>query len=322
MDSILQFTHAITGWVFEHGLEPLLYLLGAMELAEDSFEWLDFALLGLLQVVVAWLVCRPLEAWRPVERWADRGAVRTDMVYTLISRVGLLPLVAFVLLAGIQAGFEGWLTDNDLLVPTLEQLVPPLRNHPLLAFAVYVVILDFGEYWRHRFQHMFGWWWALHSVHHAQEKMTFWTDDRNHILDDVLAALWFGALALLIGVPPAQFPLVVLVLRLVESLSHANVRLSFGRVGERLLVSPRFHRVHHGVLSAGEHGRNYAVLLPVWDWIFGTADFRRDHFPRTGDPGASATLVRGGWTAQQGAGLLRMARAIFVRARTPAPVVD
>jgi len=126
----------------------------------------------------------------------------------------------------------------------------------------------------------------------------------------MIAALWVGGIALLIGVPPGQFPLIVIVMRLTEALSHANVRLSFGRVGERLLVSPRFHRLHHGVLSAGEEGRNFAVLFPLWDMVFRTGDFRRDVFPRTGDPEAPAALVEGGWWRQQVVGTRRFLAAI------------
>jgi sterol desaturase/sphingolipid hydroxylase (fatty acid hydroxylase superfamily) len=202
------------------------------------------------------------------------------------------------------------LADTGFVPPTLETLIPGLRNAPLLALMLYVVVLDFGEYWRHRFQHMFGWWYALHSVHHAQRQMTFWTDDRNHLLDEAISAVWFGAVALLIGVPPTQFVLIVMLRQLAESLSHANVRLDFGRVGERLLVSPRFHRIHHGELSAGEDGRNYAVLLPVWDWIFRTGDFDRKSYPRTGDPMAPESLATGGWLRQQVVGLQELGRAL------------
>ena len=46
--------------------------------------------------------------------------------------------------------------------------------------------------------------------------MTFWSDDRNHLLDDTIAFVWFGVIALAIGVPPMEFPLIVLVLRYVE----------------------------------------------------------------------------------------------------------
>ena len=303
---MIQYYAQLTGWLFEHAIQPIFYALGIMEYSEDAYEWLDFFLLGLFGILVAWLVCRPLEAWRPVEPVTDRRAVRTDMLYTALTRLGILPMLAFVVLVSWQATWEGFLTDNNLLPPTLEELFPSLRTSPVLAFAVYVVVLDFFEYWRHRFQHGFRWWWALHAVHHAQRQMTFWTDDRNHILDDVIAAVWFGAIALLIGVPPGQFPLIVLLLRLAESLSHANVRLDFGRVGERLLVSPRFHRLHHGVLSVGNAGKNYAVLLPVWDWVFGTADFRRDAYPKTGAPEEPEALATGGWWRQQVVAARRM----------------
>ena len=303
-----------TGWIFETLIQPAMYALGLMDWAEEAYGWLDFGLFGLLSIAVTYVVCRPLEAWRPAEPVADRRAIRTDVFYTLLARLGVLPLLAFVLLASAQARWEGWLTEAGLLPPTLEELFPPLRAAPLLALAVYVVVLDFGEYWRHRAQHGLRWWWALHAVHHAQRQMTFWTDDRNHVLDEVLAALWFGGIALLIGVPPGQFPLILLLLRLGESLSHANVRLSYGRVGERLLVSPRFHRLHHGELSAGASGRNFAVLLPAWDWIFGTADWRRGEYPRTGAPEVGEVMATGGWLGQQWAGFRRMAAALAGRA--------
>ena len=299
-----------SGAIYAGAVQPALYAAGLMEYADRVAEWLDFALLGVVQVALVYAVCRPLEALRPVEPVTDRAAVRTDVFYTLLARLGLLPLIAFVLLSSAERTLNGMLADTGFVPPTIETLVPGLRQMPLLALVLYVLILDFGEYWRHRFQHMFGWWYALHSVHHAQRQMTFWSDDRNHVLDDAIAALWFGAVALLIGVPPAQFVLIVMLRQLAESLSHANVRLDFGRVGERLLVSPRFHRIHHGELSAGEDGRNYAVLLPVWDWVFGTGDFDRKSYPRTGDPMAPESLATGGWLRQQAVGLRELGRAL------------
>lgn len=300
----------ISGTIYEGAVQPALYALGLMLWADRVQEWLDFALLGVVQIVLVYAVCRPLEALRPVEPVTDHRAIWTDVIYTLLARLGLLPLIAFVLLSSAERTLQGWLADTGFVAPTLETLFPALREAPLLALLLYVVILDFGEYWRHRFQHMFGWWYALHSVHHAQRQMTFWTDDRNHLLDDAIAALWFGAVALLIGVPPVQFVLIVMLRQLAESLSHANVRLDYGRVGERVLVSPRFHRIHHGELSAGEHGRNYAVLLPVWDWVFGTADFDRRSYPRTGDPSAPESLATGGWLRQQLDGFKQLGKAL------------
>jgi sterol desaturase/sphingolipid hydroxylase (fatty acid hydroxylase superfamily) len=284
----------------------VLYATDLMNIADEMLEWVDFALFSIFGIIVTYIVCRPLEAWRPVEPVTDRRAIRTDIIYTLLARLGIFPLLAFIFLSAIQSRLEGMLADTGFVTPTLESLLPFLQEAPLLTFFIYVLILDFGEYWRHRLQHSIGWWWALHSIHHAQRQMTFWTDDRNHILDETIAALWFGTIALLIGVSPAQFPLLLLLMRMVEAFSHGNIRLSFGRIGERLLVSPRFHRLHHGVLSVAEHGKNYAVLFPVWDWLFKTADFNRHAYPRTGDPDAPELVATGGWLAQQWIGFKRM----------------
>ena len=297
----------LAGWLHEHVLIPLLYAAGLMRWEEVAHNWALFAVYGAAQVAVTLAVCLPLDRWRPVERWPDRKAVAVDILYTLLSRVGVLPLVTFVLFYQVQTALNGWITDHGWIPPTLEAAVPALIGHPVPTFAVYAILLDCADYWRHRVSHRIRWWWALHSLHHAQRQMTFWSDDRNHILDDLIAFVWFGAIALLIGVPPLQFPLLVLALRFVESLSHANARLSFGPVGERLLISPRFHRAHHGVLAAGQRSCNYGAVLPWWDMLFGTADFSRDYV-RTGDPGGEEALATGSWLAQQRAGLRRMAR--------------
>jgi sterol desaturase/sphingolipid hydroxylase (fatty acid hydroxylase superfamily) len=307
----------IAGWLQQHLILPLLYQCGLMEWEDISFGWALFAVYGAAQVAVTFAICVPLERWRPVEHWPDRKAVWVDVLYTVIARVGLLPLVTFVAFYSLQTQLNGWLTDQGWVPPTLERLVPGLLGHQVLTFFLYAVILDFGEYWRHRLSHIFNWWYALHAVHHAQRQMTFWSDDRNHLLDEVISFLWFTAIALLIGIPPLQFPLLVLLLRLLESLSHANARLSFGWLGERLLISPRFHRAHHGVTAAGLRSVNYGAILPWWDMLFRTADFSAE-FVRTGDPTAEEELATGSYLAQQWVGLRRMAHDMVRAPRNPA----
>lgn len=304
---------ALAGRLQGEVVVPLLYRFGLMQWEDIGLGWSLFAVYGLFQVLLTWAVCMPLEAWRPVERWPNRRVVATDMLYTLIARVGFLPLFTFVAFYQVQVWLNGFLVDHGWIPPALELLVPPLFGHPVLTFFAYAIILDFADYWRHRVSHMIPAWYALHSLHHAQRQMTFWSDDRNHLLDDFVSALWFGVVALAIGISPFQFPLLVLLLRFIESLSHANTRISFGWLGERLVISPRFHRAHHGVLAAGERSCNYGAVLPWWDMLFGTADFSRAFVP-TGDPSAGEALASGTYIAQQSAGLRRLA-ATFSRAR-------
>jgi sterol desaturase/sphingolipid hydroxylase (fatty acid hydroxylase superfamily) len=296
------------GWLEEHLLIPALYQVGLMNWEDVSYGWALFAVYGAVQVAVTFAVCLPLERWRPVERWPDAGAVWVDVIYTILSRVGILPIVTYVMFYRAQVFVTGWITDQGWVPPTLEGFFPFLLGRQVTTFILYAIILDFAEYWRHRLSHQFRWWWALHSLHHAQRQMTFWSDDRNHLLDDVISFVWFGFIALLIGVSPLQFPLLVLVLRFLESLSHANVRLSFGWLGDRLLISPRFHRAHHGVRAAGGRSCNYGAVLPWWDMLFGTADFARDYV-QTGDPSGEEALATGTYWQQQMAGLRRFIRS-------------
>jgi sterol desaturase/sphingolipid hydroxylase (fatty acid hydroxylase superfamily) len=156
----------------------------------------------------------------------------------------------------------------------------------LVSLLLYLVVLDALNYLIHRGQHGLSWWWQLHALHHAQRQMTQWSDNRNHLLDDVIHDSLMVLLAMAIGVAPGQFVAIVAIAQLSQSLQHANVRLSFGRWGERLWVSPRFHRLHHSIGLGHETagagtlgGHNFGVLLPWWDMLFGTANFENRYDP-------------------------------------------
>ncbi len=299
---------AAAGWLHENYLLPTLYQLDMMEWDDIAYGWVLFALYGVAQVLLMLAICWPMEKFRRLENWPTRGAVSVDIFYTLLNRIGVMPLVTFVLFYQLQVWLTGTLTDHGYVPPTLEGLFPWLMGRQALSFVIYVLILDCADYWRHRLSHNFRWWYALHAVHHAQKQMTFWSDDRNHVLDDLIAFVWFLTLGLLIGIPPMQFPLVILVLRLLESMSHVNARVNFGWLGDRLLISPRFHRAHHGVLAAGQRSCNYGAIFPFWDILFGTADFSRAYV-ETGDPSAEEAMVSGSWAEQQAAGFRRLFKA-------------
>lgn len=314
-DAVQRVIEQLQGMIFETALQPALFRLGLMDWSEDVFDGVELALYGALALTVAYLLCRPLELWRPVEHWDDRRAVRTDIVYTLAHRLGIVPAILFLVLAPIGVMVDSYSRFAGYIPPEIEQLVTPLFNHPFATFLVYMAVLDFGEYWRHRLQHRLPWWWALHSLHHDQRQMTLWTDDRNHILDDMLALAWSGTLAMIVGVPPGEYPLVLIAFRLIESLSHANVRLSFGRFGSMLLVGPRYHRVHHAIEHATApfdrtRGCNFAVILPVWDVIFGT--WRRDPiYPRTGVAALGGAAGRCGYLRHQLEGFRRLGAVLI-----------
>jgi sterol desaturase/sphingolipid hydroxylase (fatty acid hydroxylase superfamily) len=270
-----------------------------------------------MQIAVMLALIEPLQRWRPAQNRVDRAAVWTDVCYTLIHRLGVFRVVFFFTLEpGLETLIGYWRTAGFGSFH-LEDLWPGVTDAPLLSFLMYLVVFDFINYWLHRAQHQWHWWWALHAVHHSQQSMTQWTDNRNHFLDDVLQAIFWVCVAQLIGIAPSQFVAVVALTQLSENFQHANLRVSLGWLGERLWISPRFHRTHHAIGIGHETpqgvlgGHNFGVLLPWWDMLFGTADFQyqdgatgiRDQVEAGRDYGQSL------W-AQQRLGLARMWQAL------------
>ncbi len=318
---LAQLFDAAQQWLFESVVQPVLYALGLASVLEDAYAATGWLLVGLLQLAVMLLVIAPLERWRPVEPMRDPAGRRTDVVYTLIHRLGLFRVALFFTVMPLWDDLFGMLRTHGWHAWQLDALWPGVTDLPLVSLLLYLLVFDCVDYWIHRGQHHFGWWWRLHSLHHAQRQMTQWSDSRNHLLDDLLRDAIIVTVAQCIGVAPAQFVLIVALTQLSENLHHANLRLWFGRVGERLWISPRFHRRHHAMEArvpapaadaAALGGHNFGVLLPWWDMLFGTANFELRYDP-TGvrdqiEPGADGRVRdygRGFW-AQQWRGLLRV----------------
>ena len=305
-------------WLFETVVQPLLFWSGLGEFTENAFEGTEWFLIGVCELVLLWLVLRPLEAMIPVHAFDDRRARWNDFIYTVVHRLGAFTLVIFFLLDPLIDQFTAFLHLHGIHQFDLDKIWPGVTDLPLVSFFLYLLALDFFDYWYHRAQHNIGWWWGLHSLHHSQQNMNLWSDDRNHLLDDLLRDLFLAVIALFIGVQPGQYVLLVALSRILQSVQHANIRLHFGSVGERLLVSPRFHRLHHAIGIGHESrgrgslgGHNFAVLFPVWDVLFGTARFG-DGFALTGirdqlppPQGKGRDYGRGFWR-QQWLGLRRM----------------
>ena len=302
-------------WVFETLVVPFAFWAGSGNLLEDGFTATGWLLVGVVQIVLMLLVIGPLQRLWPAEPVRDRHAIFIDVLYTLIHKLGLFKLVMFFTVEEWLTDGIGWLRAHGLRTLQIDQIWPGVTDNAWVSFAIYLVVFDFIGYLVHSAQHHWHWWWQLHAVHHSQRQMTMWSDNRNHLLDSVITDTIFVVVAILIGVAPAQFVALVAITQLLESLQHANLRWRWGRVGERLLISPSFHRRHHalslghepGTVSRLPYGGNFGVLFPWWDMLARTADFT----PGFGPTGIDDQLTRGrdygrGFWAQQWLGLQRL----------------
>ncbi|MDO8456603.1 MAG: sterol desaturase family protein [Burkholderiaceae bacterium] len=302
-------------WLFESLIQPIAFTLGQGGFVLEAFNGTAWLLVGLLQIAVLLLIFGPMQRRWPVEPITDKPAIRVDVIYTLIHRLGVFKLMMFFTLEPLFDDLFGELRVLGFGTFHLDQAWLGVTDLAVVSFIIYLVAFDFVNYWIHRGQHQFNWWWNLHSLHHSQRQMTMWSDNRNHLLDSILVDFFTVIAAQLIGVPPGQFIAIVAFTLLSESFQHANLKVWFGSIGERLWVSPRFHRLHHSIgighETAGKNtlgGHNFSVLLPWWDMLFGTANFDlrydatgvRDQVEQGRDYGT-------GFWAQQWLGLKRLA---------------
>ncbi len=164
------------------------------------------------------------------------------------------------------------------LLPTL---APASWPGQILFTLAYAFVWDLWQYAMHRLQHRSAWLWETHRFHHDETHVNAATQTRVHALSYVLGFAFHLPVVILFGLQAPPAIAAFLMFTLWGFVNHANLRLPLGPLTP-VIAGPQWHRIHHSVLP--EHrDRNFAVLFPVIDMMFGTY-YRpaRDEFPPTG----------------------------------------
>ena len=159
-------------WLFESVLQPLMFATGLASQLESGYEAAGWLLAGLIQLAVIVVVIGPLQRWRPVEPVTDRATIRTDILYTLVHRLGLFRLGLFFAVDPLMDSLFGALRVAGISTFQLDGIWPGVTDVPWVSLLLYLAVFDLADYWIHRGQHHFEWWWRLHALHHAQRQMT------------------------------------------------------------------------------------------------------------------------------------------------------
>lgn len=267
--------HAGITSVSAHVVLPVATWLGSASMHDNAASIAEAILISLVQVCIIGGVFRSMEKLWPAEEWADRKAVNIDFQYTLIMLLGLFPMFSFFVLTPVAEWFGvGDAASAGESPWHLLHWMPMLDGHPFLRFLVYYLLYDLTYYWMHRVQHWIPWWWAMHSMHHSQRQLSCWANDRGCYLDGALQSFVLAGVGVVVGMEADEFAWMMLLGELVQNFSHANVRIDFGRIFERVFVDPKFHRLHHMRVDPARpnlHNCNFGQVFSIWDVIFRTA---------------------------------------------------
>lgn len=218
---------------------------------------LDFLLLDLF---VLCLVFVPLERVLGKRQRVLRSQWQVDLEHFAASHIGI-GIIAALSVAPAQLLF-GWMLDFGYRAQVAQL-------HPALQFVLLVTVVEFVNYWVHRAFHRVPLLWRFHAVHHSAREMDWLAGSRLHLVDVVITRAFGFLPVFVLGFDSGPIYAYILFVSFHAVLIHANARIEFGWLGW-LVTSPKFHHWHHANDPAAVD-KNFAVLMPLWDDLFGTA---------------------------------------------------
>lgn len=227
-------------------------ILLVMPLASLSILLLDFLFFGYEKSTLRKLINRPSRS------------IRLDLISYVMVASQLSILMSFALSFGISAYFHGFLKQFVHFQP-LNQL-----NHPFLEAFLFMLFIDFLDYWFHRLHHNFSTFWNVHHFHHSCEDFVIFSAKRTHPFGNMaIKTIFYSIPILLFGTPIEHFLIYGVFREVLSSIQHAQFPWTFGWIGRHILISPVAHRLHHALDE--KMGRcNYGTIFCFWDKLFGT----------------------------------------------------
>lgn len=261
----------------------------------------------------AWLLPLVVALWLALLSWLELRVPLRASVEPKLRRIAR-NLVSGGLATAVSLPLQLALLTPLIVVIESERigLLHLLAPAPWLATVLAVVLLDATLWPWHWLNHRVPFLWRFHLVHHTDRDMDASTGLRFHAGELALSVGYRALQLTLIGPAAADVALWSALLVIAVLFHHANLRLpwSFERVLAHVIVTPRYHDLHHATRAA-DRNANYASLLSLWDRLGGTSR------PLVRD--AATTIGVPGYMAPSDSGFMRMQRLPFEAPREPTP---
>jgi sterol desaturase/sphingolipid hydroxylase (fatty acid hydroxylase superfamily) len=135
------------------------------------------------------------------------------------------------------------------------------------------------SYWLwHYAAHRVRLFWCLHSPHHAPAEMNLTVAWVHFFAEGYYTAAIQVPILMIMGVRPEMVAIILVIDGTWGTFIHAGEdAFKNGKLGflEKIFITPSHHRVHHAK-NPLYMDTNFCVLLPFWDWLFGTLQNEKD----------------------------------------------
>lgn len=123
--------------------------------------------------------------------------------------------------------------------------------------------------------------WCLHAPHHTPSEMNLTVAWVHFFAEGYYTAFVQVPLLMFLGVRPEMVAIILIIDGTWGTFIHAGERaFKNGKFGflQHFLITPSHHRAHHA-RNPLYMDTNFCVLLPFWDWLFGTLQPERKEVP-------------------------------------------
>ena len=165
------------------------------------------------------------------------------------------------------------------------EMMPYFQKFALFAVEknwygwLYAYLMWELSYWIwHYAAHRVRLFWCLHSPHHAPAEMNLTVAWVHFFAEGYYTAAIQVPILMIFGVRPEMVAIILVIDGTWGTFIHAGEdAFKNGKLGilEKFFITPSHHRVHHAK-NPLYMDTNFCVLLPFWDWLFGTLQNEKD----------------------------------------------
>ncbi|MFY8173565.1 sterol desaturase family protein [Planktothrix agardhii] len=215
-------------------------------------------IIGLSTIFVSGALLSIWEIKDPIQRIEYRSQFLKDLIAAILSLASML-IVAYVSLPVVKLIVSPSILESPIWTTILSL---PLWIRLIVAY----ILRDFSFYLMHWAMHASSFLWPAHRWHHSIRHVWWLSGKRTSLTCWLLyrfAPLWF----LLLEIPPEIMILSVIHAGIHDNWVHLNVKpRAWMSVIEWVLVTPRYHRIHH----YHPEGKNMGSIFTFFDRLFGT----------------------------------------------------
>ncbi|MDZ7842878.1 MAG: sterol desaturase family protein [Gammaproteobacteria bacterium] len=276
--------------VIERFLNTVLIAFEGLVAPRTGLHWFFLACALVIALLVYWFRDAREDAptLRSFLRYCFPGRIyrhrsaKLDFRYVAVNTLFTSIFLAPLLLSSVAVSHHTWMGLQVVFGQPGPQLPGGLVSDVILTFAV-LILADLGFYVAHYIAHRVPFFWEFHKVHHSAEVLHPVTSLRAHPMDSVLSNTFqgvgtgvaFGSCYYLFNgeVDELRFvglnAVVFLFTAASFNLRHSHVWLDYGRILNRVFISPAHHQIHHSV-ERRHADRNLGLVFAWWDWLGGT----------------------------------------------------